>query len=101
MRTKRINEAFLVKRSGELLGLVTINKLVELFRQEGESITEAIETDYLKCSMDTVLEDLFAMAASTPNPIAVVDEEGVFHGELYSNTVLVSMVQEKADNGKE
>jgi glycine betaine/proline transport system ATP-binding protein len=101
LRTKRINEAFLVNRSGELLGLVTINKLVELFRHEGKSITEAIETDYLKCLTDTVLEDLFAIAASTPNPIAVVDEKGVFHGEIYSSTVLVSMVQEKASNDQE
>jgi glycine betaine/proline transport system ATP-binding protein len=101
LRTKRINEAFLVNRSGELLGLVTMDKLIELFRQGGKSITEAIETDYLKCSTDTVLEDLFAMAASTGNPIAVVDEKGVFQGEIYSSTVLVSMVQEKADNEKE
>jgi glycine betaine/proline transport system ATP-binding protein len=97
LQSRHISEAFLVNRSGELLGLVTTGKLAGLFRQEGRSIKDAIETDYLKCSTDTVLEDLFAMAASTPNPIAVVDENNVFKGEIYSNTVLVSMVQEKAD----
>lgn len=97
LQSKHIREAFLVNRSGELLGLVTAGKLAALSGQEGRSIKEAIETDYLKCSTDTVLEDLFALAASTPNPIAVVDENNIFKGEIYSNTILVSMVQEKAD----
>jgi glycine betaine/proline transport system ATP-binding protein len=96
LRTKRIDEAFLVNRAGKLLGLVTMDKLIGLLRQEGRSLNKAIETDYLKCTSDTILEDLFAMAASTGNPIAVVDENDVFQGEIYSSTVLVSMVQEKA-----
>jgi glycine betaine/proline transport system ATP-binding protein len=101
LRTKRIDEAFLVNRSGKLLGLVTMEKLIELFRHEGKSLNEAIEPDYLKCTTDTVLEDLFAMAASTGNPIAVVDENDVFQGEIYSSTVLVSMVQEKTEGNKD
>jgi glycine betaine/proline transport system ATP-binding protein len=101
LRTKHIDEAFLVSRGGKLLGLITMDKLIELFRHEGKSLKEAIETDYLTCRNDTVLEELFAMAASTGYPIAVVDENGVFQGEIYSSTVLVSMVQEKAETDEE
>ena len=100
LRTKRIDEAYLVDRGGKLLGLITMEKLIELFRQGGKSITEAIEPDFIQCTGDTVVEDLFAMAASTGYPIAVVDENGVFQGELYSSTVLVSMVQEKAETNE-
>lgn len=101
LRTKHIDEAFLVSRGGKLLGLITMDKLIELFRHEGKSLKEAVETDYLTCRNDTVLEDLFAMAASTGYPIAVVDENDVFQGEIYSSTVLVSMVQEKAETDEE
>lgn len=101
LRTKRIDEAFLVNRGGKLLGLVTTDRLIELFRQGGKSLKEAIEPDFIKCTGDTVLEDLFAMAASTGSPIAVVDENNVFQGELYSSTILVSMVQEKTENQEE
>jgi glycine betaine/proline transport system ATP-binding protein len=98
LRTKHIDEAFLVNRGGKLMGLITMDRLIELFRTGGTSLKEAIETDYLKCTSDTVLEDLFAIAASTGYPIAVVDENDVFQGELYSSTILVSMVQEKTEH---
>jgi glycine betaine/proline transport system ATP-binding protein len=101
LRTKRIDEAFLVDRSGKLLGLITMDRLIELFRHEGKSISGAIEPDYLKCTGDTVVEDLFAIAASTGYPIAVVDDNDIFQGEIYSSTVLVSMIQEKAEPDEE
>ena len=101
LRTKRINEAYLVTRGGKLVGLVTMDRLIELFRNGGKSVREAVEPDFLKCTGDTVVEDLFALAASTGYPIAVVDEDDEFLGEIYSSTVLVSMIQEKAEDDDE
>lgn len=101
LRTKRIDESFLVSRSGKLLGLVTMEKLIELFRHEGKSLTEAIEPDILTCTSDMIVEDLFPLAASTGYPIAVIDDQGIFQGEIYSSTILVSMIQEKVEKDEE
>ena len=94
--TKKLEAAFLVSRTGKLLGLVTVERLIELFRRKGKSLLEALEPDVLTCTADTVIEDLFPLAASTGYPIAVIDEADRFVGEIHTSTILVSMIQEKS-----
>ena len=95
LRTSKLDNTFLVSRTGKLLGLVTIERLVELFRRKGDSLTEALEPDISTCTLDTVVEDLLPLAASTEYPIPVVNEKGKFVGEINTGTILVSMIQEK------
>jgi len=95
LRTSKLDNTFLVSRTGKLLGLVTIERLVELFRRKGDSLTEALEPDLPTCTVDTVVEDLLPLAASTEYPIPVVDEKGKFVGEINTGAILVSMIQEK------
>jgi len=95
LRTSKLDNTFLVSRTGKLLGLVTIERLIELFRRKGDSLTEALEPDISTCTSDTVVEDLLPLAASTEYPIPVVDEQGKFVGEINTGTILVSMIQEK------
>ncbi len=95
LRTSKLDNAFLVSRAGKLKGLVTIERLVELFRRKGDSLTEALEPDISTCTSDMVVEDLLPLAASTEYPIPVVDEKGKFVGEINIGTILVSMIQEK------
>jgi len=95
LRTSKLDDAFLVARTGKLLGLVTIERLVELFRRKGHSLIEALEPDLSTCTSDMVVEDLLPLAASTEYPIPVVDEKEKFVGEVNIGTILVSMIQEK------
>jgi len=95
LRTSKLDNAFLVARTGKLLGLVTMEHLVELFRRKGNSLTEALEPDLPTCTVDTVVEDLLPLAASTEYPIPVVDEKEKFVGEVNTGAILVSMIQEK------
>jgi len=97
LRTTRLDEAFLVNRTGRLLGLVTLERLIELFKRKANSLSEALEPDLLTCTADTVVEDLFPLAVSTGYPIPVVDDAGKFMGEIHTSTILVSMIQEKAE----
>ncbi len=96
LRTAHLDEVFLVSRRGKLLGLVTLERLIELFRRKGTSLREALEPDLPTCTVDMVVEDLFPLAASTGYPIPVVDDTGKFVGEIHYSTILVSMIQEKA-----
>ena len=94
LRTNHLDEAFVVSRTGKLLGLVTITRLIDLFRKKGKSLKEALELDLFTCTADTILEDLFPLAASSFYPIAVVDENDKFIGEISTSMILVSMIQE-------
>ena len=95
LRASKLDDAFLVTRTGKLRGLVTIERLVELFRRKGDSLTEALEPDVPTCTVDTLVEDLLPLAASTEYPIPVVDEKEKFLGEVNIGAILVSMIQEK------
>ncbi len=98
--TTGLDNAFLVARTGKLLGLVTLKRLVELVQKGGSSLGEALEPDPLTCTPDMLLEDLFPLAASTEYPIPVVDDEGKFVGEVYTSTVLGSMIREKTEEAE-
>lgn len=95
LRASKLDEAFLVTRTGKLLGLVTLERLIELFRRKGDSLMEALEPDLSTCTPDMVVEDLLPLAASTEYPIPVVDETKKFLGEINIGAILFSMIQEK------
>jgi glycine betaine/proline transport system ATP-binding protein len=97
LRINHVDEAFMVSRTGKLLGLVTLERLIELFRRKSNTIIEAIEPDIHTCTADTVMEDLFPLAASTGYPIAVVDDEGRFLGEVCTTSLFISMVEARGE----
>jgi glycine betaine/proline transport system ATP-binding protein len=94
-RASGLDSIFLVNHTGILLGLVTLERLVELVRRRGASLKDALEPELPTCNADTVIEDLFPLAASTRFPVPVIDEAGRFLGEIYNSTILISMIQEK------
>ena len=97
LRTSKLDEAFMVSRNHKLMGLVTLERLVELFRRKGNSLREALEPDLLIATTDMVVEDLFPLAASTGYPIPVVDNTDKFLGEIHTSTILTSMIQEREE----
>ena len=101
LRTAHLDEAFLVTRTSKLLGLVTLERLVELFRRKGDSLRGTLEPDLITCTADMVMEDLFPLVASTGYPIPVVDDKGRLMGEIHTSTILGSMIQEKEIETKE
>ena len=96
LRTTNLDEAFLVTRTGKLMGLMTIERLVELIQKQGTSLKEALDPDLPVCNPDMVVEDLFPLAVSSRYPIPVVDEKNKFLGEIHTSTILCSMIQEVA-----
>ncbi|MCK4274254.1 MAG: glycine betaine/L-proline ABC transporter ATP-binding protein [Dehalococcoidales bacterium] len=97
LRTNHLDEVFMVDRAGKLRGLVTLERLIELFRKGEESLAGAVDTDFVTATADAVLEDLFPLAASTGHPIAVVDEDGKFLGEIFDSTIMISLIQGRGE----
>ena len=96
LRTTSQDEAFLITRTGKLMGLVTTEHLVEVVQQGGVSLKEAVEPDLPAGTPEMVLEDLFPLAVSTRYPIPIVDEKDKFLGEIHTSAILINMIQETA-----
>jgi glycine betaine/proline transport system ATP-binding protein len=101
LQTSKLDNAFLIRRGHKLVGLVTMEHLNNLIKREGKSLSEAIEPDLISCTADTLVEDLFPLAASTGFPIAVIDDEGKFMGEVHTTAILTSMIQEQETESEE
>ncbi len=96
LRDGNMDSAFVVTRNARLLGMVTVDRLVQLIRQKGTFLRDALDPDLLTCDGGAVVEDLVPLVASTRYPVAVIDEENCFLGEVYVSTIIASMIQEQS-----
>lgn len=97
LRSNRMESAFIVGRGDILRGIITLNGLIEMIRQGKESLADSMEQDVITCTPETLMEDLFALAASSPHSIAVVDENGKLIGEVFDQSIFIGMIQEKTE----
>jgi len=89
--------AFMVGRNRQFLGLLTLKRLKGLIQTSGVSLKEALEPDPATTIPEAVLEDLFPIAAEADYPIAVVNEQGRFLGEVQISSIFENMVQDKGE----
>jgi len=101
LMTAKLTHAFLVARGNRYLGLVTLERLIELFRSKGRSLKEALQPNVPTCAPDTVIEELLPLAVSTEFPIPVVDDSGKLLGEIHNSTIILSLIQEKGAEEEE
>jgi len=89
--------AFMVGRNRQFLGLLTLKRLKSLIQMSGVSLKEALEPDPATTSPEEVLEDLFPIAAEADYPIAVVNEQRRFLGEVQISSIFENMIQDKGN----
>jgi len=89
--------AFMVGRNRQFLGLLTLKRLKSLIQMSGASLKEALEPDPATTSPEEVLEDIFPIAAEADYPIAVVNEQGRFLGEVQISSIFENMIQDKGN----
>lgn len=97
LRDANVDSAFVVTRNARLLGMVTVDGLVRLIRKRGTYLSEALDQEMITCDAEAVVEDLVPLVASTRYPVAVIDEEQRFLGEVYVSTIIASMIQEQGE----
>jgi glycine betaine/proline transport system ATP-binding protein len=101
LRRNHIDNAFVVDRNNVLQGIVTLNGLIDMIRNNRENLADTLDKDVITCDADTLMEELFALAASSPYPIAVVDEDRKLIGEVFDQSIFIGLVQEKAETETE
>ena len=95
LNTAKDDHAFMVGRNRQFLGLVTMKRLRDIIQRHGASLKEAFESDPPTTNPETILEDLFPLAAEADYPIAVVDDQGRFMGEIQIGSIFENMIQDK------
>ena len=93
--------AFVLDKRHKLIGLVDHRALDALARLGAIDLRNGLVSDFSQCTMDMLVEDLFPLATSSKYPIAVLDKNGKFLGDIRNRTILNSMIQdmgEKSDD---
>jgi len=90
--------AFVLTKHHELLGLADHELLDALIRGKTSDLRGGLVAEFPRCTPDMLVEDLFPLAISSKYPIAVLDENGHFLGDIRNRTILNSMIQ---DAGRE
>ena len=95
LRDANLDSAFVVTRHARLLGMVTVERLVQTIRRRGTFLRDALDPDFISCGADATVEDLVPLVACTRYPVAVVDSDDHFLGEVYVSTIIASLIQEQ------
>ncbi len=71
---------YVVNGERVLQGIISIDDAVRLKKEKKKDLSEIINTDIYTTLPETAISDLLSTALDTKYPIAVIDENGVFHG---------------------
>jgi glycine betaine/proline transport system ATP-binding protein len=94
LRTMRDNQtvsAFVVRRDRRLVGAVREGAIGQAVREGATSLDGLVDTDIERVHPDTSLADLFAQAAESPYPLAVVDADERLVGVIPRVTLLAAL----------
>ncbi|HHV38736.1 MAG TPA: glycine betaine/L-proline ABC transporter ATP-binding protein [Tepidimicrobium sp.] len=91
MRTNGVSSAYVVGKKMKLEGVITIDDAIQA-RKKGLTISDILIRDINTTSPDALLTDIMSMAAETPFPIAVVDENNSLKGIVSKVHVLSSIL---------
>ena len=99
MRDAEVSGAFAVDRRRVLKGLVRADDAVRATKEGVEKLEGLIDADVTSVHQDTPIAELFAPAAESAVPLAVVDDEGRLVGVVPRVTLLEAMAGEAVENG--
>jgi glycine betaine/proline transport system ATP-binding protein len=99
MKEAQLSECLVVDRDRKLVGVVRDDDLARLSRERANSIEAVIDKNVPTSSPDAPIADLYAAAAETTVPIAIVNEEGRMLGIVPRVSLLAALSGEDGTNG--
>ncbi len=88
MEKNRTDILFVTDSDRHLLGIVTINDAADISKTKIRDIGSIIKDSVYTTSEETALSDLMGTALSSKYPIAVIDEENIFHGVVDRGAII-------------
>ncbi|MGA8112747.1 MAG: glycine betaine/L-proline ABC transporter ATP-binding protein, partial [Actinocatenispora sp.] len=90
MREHQLPAVFVIGRDRRLVGAVRDADASEALRRGDQDLEAVLDREVTTVSPDTPVAELFAPAAETPHPLAVVDDEGRLVGVVPRVTLLAA-----------
>ena len=100
MEKQSSSSVFVVDNDRKLMGLITIDDAVEHQKKKEKDLKSLLINEIFTTPPGTPISDLLPTAIKTRYPIAMVDEEGRFHGAV-SRAAIMGLVAEGIDDDAE
>lgn len=91
MRQNELSTVYVVGDKLELIGILTIRDAVQA-NKDGRTVADIVQRDVPTTTEDAIVADIMPVAAESPYPIAVVDEENRLKGLVTKAGVLSSLI---------
>jgi glycine betaine/proline transport system ATP-binding protein len=101
MKELGISSLFVTDKSGKLLGIVTIDHVSQLLKEDSTDLRSIINTDIRTISPDSSIDEIIPLFFQTSYPVAVVDEEHLLQGIIFKSTVLAGIAGGKEEQNSD
>ena len=95
MRDQDVNHALVIDSRGHFMGSVMLDDVVHAAAHSVARLEEIVEESELQIGPDQPIEEIIPLAATSENPVAVVDEDGRLVGEVPRVALLMGMMGEE------
>ncbi len=98
MENNRTSSVFVTDSDRRLKGIVTIDDAADLQKKGKSDLASIIRDNVYTTSPSTAVSDLLTTAIETKYPIAMVDEDGVFHGAVSRAAIIAEVSKGTEDS---
>lgn len=98
MKELGISSLFVTKKSGELLGIVTIENVSSMIRQRKEDLETIIDKNIETVGLGASIDEIIPLFLNTKYPVAVLDEDNKLKGIIFKSTILAGIAGEGGNN---
>jgi len=98
MREKDIQYAFVMDPGRRLRGIITLNEARQAIKDGVTRLSKVVKGNALQIGPDQPIEEVIPLAATSDNPVAVVDEDERLIGEVPRVALLLGMMAEEKNN---
>lgn len=94
MRDLSISSIFVTDKSGTLRGIVTIDKVSELIKNNQENLGSILDENIQAVNPEAPIDEIIPLFLHSSYPVAVVDTDNKLRGIIFKSTVLAGIVGE-------
>lgn len=94
MKDLGISSIFVTDKNNVLLGIVTIEKVSQMLKEQKEDLREIIDKDVSTVSSDASIDNIITEFLKTNYPVAVIDSDNKLEGIIFKSTVLSGIAGE-------
>lgn len=91
MKDLEISSIFVTDKHKTLLGIITIDKVSELMKENRDDLKSVIDTDIRTVGVDTSIDEIIPLFLQSGYPVAVVDDENKLKGIIFKSTILAGI----------